>query len=131
MKTLAALLFIAGMAALAIQLARLPTVADGRVVAADRLEEFRKDGVTGLDCDAAIPIRRDGASFTCVAVLGNGATQVVDFLLKPDGTVAWKPQPPTRAHAPRPAAPAERPEAADPAAQPRKPASGDPWANRP
>jgi hypothetical protein len=110
MRTLAAWLFIAGIAALAIWLARLPTVATGRAMAADRIEEFRKDGVTGMECDAEIPIGRNGAAFTCVAALGNGATQVVDFTLKMDGTLAWKPQPPT--HTP-----------------PRKPASGDPWGN--
>ena len=48
MRTLGALLFIAGTAALAIALARMPTVADGRVIAADRLEEVRKDGVVGM-----------------------------------------------------------------------------------
>ena|SRR5262249_12847423 len=113
MRTLAALLFIAGTAGVAIALARTPTVADGRVIAADLLEEVRKDGVVGMDCDAAIPIGALGASFECIATLGDGATQLVEYTLKPDGQRAWKPQPPT--HAPRP----------------RKPASGDPWGNRP
>jgi hypothetical protein len=112
MRTLAALLFIAGVAALAVALALTPTVADGRVMAADRLEEVRKDGVTAMECDAKIPIGRQGAAFTCVATLAVGATQTVDYLLRPDGQIAAKPQPPTRT--PRP----------------RKPASGDPWGNR-
>jgi hypothetical protein len=72
MRTLVALAFIAGMAAVAVGLARTPTVADGRVVAADLLEDVRKDGVTELD----------------------------DWVLKPDGPPEAKPQPPTRG--PRP-----------------------------
>lgn len=113
MRTAAALLFIAGMAALAIALARMPTIADGRVMAADRLEDVRKDGVTAMECDPKIPIGRQGAAFTCIATLAEGATQIVEYVLRPDGQIAWKPQPPT--HTPRP----------------RKPASGDPWGNRP
>jgi len=101
MRTLAAWLFIAGVAAVAIWLARTPTVADGRAVAADRIEEFRKDGVTSMECDDRIPIGRNGAAFTCIAALGNGATQVVDFTLKSDGALVWKPQPPTRTPSPR------------------------------
>lgn len=114
MRTLAAWGFIAGAAAVAIWLARMPTVADGRAVAADRIEEFRKDGVTGMECDDRIPIGRNGAAFTCVAALGDGATQVVDFTLKPDGTLAWKPQPPTHTPPPRKPAPPERNPVSDP-----------------
>jgi len=110
---MAAWLFIAAMAAVAIALARMPTVADGRVIAADRLEEVRKDGVVDMDCDAQIPINRAGAAFRCIATLTDGATQLVEYTLRADGQVVWKPSPPS--HAPRP----------------RKPASGDPWGNRP
>jgi hypothetical protein len=113
MGTPGALLFIAGTAALAIALARTPTVADGRVVAADRLEEARRDHAIGMDCDAQIPIGRAGATCTCIATLADGATQLVEYTLRPDGQWMGKPQPPT--HAP----------------QLRKPASGDPWGNRP
>lgn len=111
MRTLAALGFIAGAAALAIWLARMPTVADGRAMAADRLEEVRKDGVTAMVCDDEIPIGRRGAMFRCVATLEGGATQVVEYTLKPDGGLAWKPQPPTRTK------------------PPGKPAPGDPWSD--
>src|SRR5947209_5777494 len=110
MRTLVALVFIAGVAAVAIGLARTPTVADGRVIAAEVLEDVRKDGVATVDCDPAIPIGVRGATFRCVATLTDGATQVVDFTLTPDGHREAKPQPPIRG-----------PEA-------RKPAAGDPWA---
>src|ERR1700759_1858981 len=114
MRTLATWGFIAGAAALAIGLARTPTVADGRALAADRIEEFRKDGVTGMECDDRIPIGRNGAAFTCVAALQSGASQIVDFALKPDGSLAWKPQPPTRKSQSRPPASQERSPASDP-----------------
>jgi hypothetical protein len=114
MRTLAAWGFIAGVAALALWLARTPTVASGRVMAADRIEEFRKDEVTAMECDDRIPIGRTGAAFTCIAALQSGATQVVDFLLKPDGTLAWKPQPPTRTPPTRKPVPPERNPGFDP-----------------
>ncbi len=115
MRTLAALAFIAGMAAVAIGLARTPTVADGRVIAADRLEEVRKDGVVAMECDPAIPIGVRGATFTCIATLRDGWTQVVDYTLKPDGQPEARPQPAVRGSRPRL----------------RKPAPGDPWAETP
>src|SRR6185369_476581 len=98
-----------------IGLGRTPTVADGRVIAAGLLEEVRKDGVAELECDPAIPIGVRGATFTCIATLLDGATQVVDYTLKADGQYEARPQPPT--HGPRPRL--------------RKPAQGDPWAERP
>ncbi len=113
MRTLAALAFIAGVAAVAVGLARTPTVADGRVIAAGLLEDVRKDGVAEMECDRAIPIGVRGATFTCVARLADGATQVVDYTLKPDGQYEARPQPPTRGPGLR------------------KPAPGDPRAETP
>ena len=113
MRTLAALAFIAGVAAVAVGLARAPTVGDGRVIAAELLEDARKDGVVAMECDPVIPIGMRGAAFTCVATLSAGATQVVDYTLKPDGQYEAKPHPVTR----------------EPRA--RKPAPGDPRAERP
>jgi hypothetical protein len=101
MRTLAALVFIAGIAAVAVGLARTPTVADGRVIAATLLEDVRKDGVIALECDRAIPIGVRGAAFTCVASLADGASQVVEYTLKPEGEYEAKPQPPTRGPRPR------------------------------
>jgi hypothetical protein len=113
MRTLVALVFIAGVGAVAVGLARTPTVADGRVMAAEVLEDVRKDGVAAVACDPAIPIGVRGATFRCVATLTDGATQVVDFTLTPEGRREARPQPPTRG----------------PGA--RKPAAGDPSAERP
>jgi len=108
MRTLAALVFIAGVAGLAVALMRTPTVADGRTVAAGLLEDVRKDGVVSLECDPHIPIGIGGAQFTCIATMVDGATQVVDYALKPDGQYEAKPHAPTR----------------DP--RPQKPRGGDP-----
>jgi hypothetical protein len=102
MRTLAALVFIAGVAAVAVGLARIPTVADGRVIAAGLLEDVRKDQVNAMECDAAIPIGVRGAAFRCVATLADGATQVVDYTLQPDGQYEAKPQPPTHGQGPPP-----------------------------
>ena len=113
MRTLAALVFIAAIAAVAVGLARARTVADGRVIAAELLEDARKDGVVAMDCDPAIPIGVRGAAFTCTATLSAGATQVVDYMLKPDGQYEAKPH-----------AVIQEPRA-------RKPAAGDPSAERP
>jgi len=81
MRTLALLVFIGGAAAVAIFLARQPTVADGRVMEADLLEQLRQHGVTGMDCDRTIPIGRGGAVFTCMATLDSGATQTVEYTM--------------------------------------------------
>ena len=70
------LLFIAAVAAAAIHLARRPTIADGRVMEVDLLAQLRDQGVIGLRCDRAIPIRRDGATFTCVATFDDGSRQI-------------------------------------------------------
>ena len=114
MRTLAALGFIAAVAAVAVGLARTPTVASGRMIAAELLEDARKDGlVVGMECDPVIPIGVRGAAFTCVATLATGATQVVDYTLKPDGQYEAKPHAVTQE------------------SRARKPAPGDPSAERP
>jgi len=81
MRTLALLVFIGGAAAIAILLARLPTVADGHVMEADLLGQLRKAGVVGMACDPKIPISRSGAVFTCVATLDSGVTQTVEYTM--------------------------------------------------
>jgi hypothetical protein len=87
-KTLAALLFIAAVAAVAIHLARRPTIADGRVMETDLLAQLRPQGVTGMQCDRWIPIRRDGARFTCVATLDDGSRQTLRYTMDRAGQLA-------------------------------------------
>jgi hypothetical protein len=111
MRTLAVLLFIAGAAVVGVLLARTPTVADGRVMAADLLEQLRVHGVAAMTCDREIPIGRTGAMFTCVATLATGATQTAEYTMDRAGNLSAKLTAET--------APTER----------RIPSSGDPWAN--
>jgi hypothetical protein len=113
MRTLAVLLFVAGTAAVAIALARQPTVADGRVMEADLLEQLRKVGVTGMACDRDIPIGRSGAVFTCRATLDSGVTQTVEYTMDRAGGLSANLKSSTDG------------------THNQIPASGDPWANRP
>jgi hypothetical protein len=110
-KTLAVLVFIAGTAALAVFLARKPTIADGRVIEADLLANFKKNGVTKMACDSEIPIGKTGAVFRCVATLEDGATQTVEYTLHRAGDYTAKLL------------------GATGATRARIPTSGDPWAN--
>ena len=103
--------FIAGAAALAVVLFCRPTIADGRVIEADLLADLRKAGVVSMSCDREIPIGVAGAQFTCVATLGDGATQTAEFVMHRAGNYTWTmtgQSGPGRA---------------------RIPPSGDPWAN--
>jgi len=121
MRTLGVLLFIAGAAALAIFLARKPTIATGEVMEAEFLALFRPQGVTGMVCDRAIRIGRQGAAFACTATLKDGATQLLDCAMDRDGKLTANP-----AARPRPAT--SPPSAADPPHEGIR-ASGDPWGN--
>jgi hypothetical protein len=90
-KTLAALVFIAGVAATALALAQRPTIADGRVLAAEILPAFRVQGIVGLLCDREIPVGRAGAKFGCTATLGRGTTQRLACSLERDGRFTCAP----------------------------------------
>jgi hypothetical protein len=103
-----------------------------------------------MNCDREIPIRRDGARFTCVVTLSSGATQTIAYAMDREGRLtaiaadgsspASGPSPvagPSLAADPGPAAPepAADPDPAvapDPAPDPRHDGirtSGDPWSN--
>ena len=115
------LVFIASAAAVAILLARKPTIADGRVMEAEFLGLLRPQGVTGVVCDREIPIGRQGAVFACTATLKNGATQLLDCAMNREGKLTANPA----------AAPSRSPA---PAADPGHdgiPTADDPWSNRP
>jgi hypothetical protein len=109
MRTLAAILFIAGSAAIAIGLFYTPTVAEGSVMESELLEQLRPQGVVGVACDPRIPIGRRGAAFQCTVTLADRRAQVLDCELDRDGALRWRPS-----SAPAPDA---------------IPASGDPWSN--
>jgi hypothetical protein len=130
MRTLAVIVFIAGTAAIAIFLARKPTVAAGQVMEEEFLALLRPQGVTGVACDREIPIGRTGAAFACTATLKDGATQLLDCSMDRDGKLLATP-----AASPRPAAtrrPAADPSpAADPAPAADPSPAADPTAADP
>ena len=111
MKTLAVLVFIGGVGGVAVFLATKPTVADGRVMEADLLANFQKNGVTKMACDRDIPIGKDGAVFRCTATLEDGATQTLEYTLHRAGNYTAKLIGSTDA------------------THSRIPTSGDPWGN--
>jgi hypothetical protein len=117
-RTFAALVFIAGVAVAAIWTARIPTVADGRVLEAEILPAFRGQGVVGLACDREVPVGRDGARFGCMASLNGGGRQRLDCTLERDGRFAC---------APGSGVMRDEPEAREPGEQNAPPR--DPWAN--
>jgi len=104
------LLFVAGVAAVAVALARRSTVADGHVMEAEVLALVREYGVVALTCDPKIPIGHGGAVFSCLATLRDGVTQRLDCTLERDGQLTAK----AAGTAPRQIRP-----------------SGDPWGRRP
>jgi hypothetical protein len=91
MRTLAVLAFIAGVAAIAIVLGGMSTVARGPVLEVELLALIRAQGVVGVACDPEIPIGRDGAAFRCTAMLRGGLSQELDCELDREGQLQVKP----------------------------------------
>jgi hypothetical protein len=110
-RSLAALGFVAAVAALGVWLARQPTVADGQVMAADLLAQLQDHGVTAMTCDPKIPIDRDGAVFRCDATLEDGEIQHIEYAMDREGQLA------------------ARLDSSSRAGRRQIPASADPWAN--
>jgi hypothetical protein len=110
-RRLAAVGFIAAIGALAIWLARRPTIADGRVMAADLLAQLRSHGVTRMTCDPQIPIDRQGAVFRCAVTVADGEVQHIEYTMDRTGELTAR-------------------QASGGSAQHRQiPAPADPWAN--
>jgi hypothetical protein len=127
-RTFSALVFIAGVAVAAIWLARMSTVADGRVLEAEILPAFRGQGVVGLACDRAIPVGRDGARFGCTASLGAGGRQRLDCTLQRDGRFACAPASGVMRDEPEVREPAEERDVEPRAPREQNAPPRDPWA---
>lgn len=124
MRTLAALVFIAGCAAIAIWLAHKPTIALGRVLETEILALLRDQGAVGIACDEAVPIGVQGAAFSCTVTLDAAQTQLLACEIDRSGRMTVVPAGPPQPPGVRPFHPR------DPKAPPaEKPASRDPWAN--
>jgi len=82
--------FIGVVAVAGIVVGTRSTVADGRVMAADMLEQARKTDrrVERIECDRAIPIGTQGAKFRCRYFGGEGSTALVEFTMDRAGSLA-------------------------------------------
>jgi hypothetical protein len=85
-RSLAVVVFIAIVAAVAGVAAHSKTVARGEVMAADLLKS-NAGVLTGLSCDPEIPIGVDGAQFWCDAVFKRGGTRRLHFELARTGQI--------------------------------------------
>ncbi|MBA3455201.1 MAG: DUF4333 domain-containing protein [Deltaproteobacteria bacterium] len=77
MSTLATLAFIGAAGAAGTYLAMRPTVADGRVIAADLEASSKEATLSGVTCDREIPIGVRGAEFECTVKVKDGSTAKV------------------------------------------------------
>ena len=86
MRSLAVVVFIAIVAAVAGFAAHSKTIARGEVMAADLLKS-NAAVLSGLSCDPEIPIGVDGAQFWCDAVFKRGGTRRLHFELARTGQI--------------------------------------------
>lgn len=85
MSTLATLAFIGAAAGAGTYLAMRPTVADGRVIAADLMANSKDGKLTEVDCDRDVPLGPRGAEFTCTVSAGDGSTAKLRMSLSRSG----------------------------------------------
>ena len=85
MSTLATLAFIGAAGAAAGYLAMRPTVADGRVIAADLKASSKEIQLTDVTCDREVPIGPRGADFQCSLKATDGSTAKVQMNLSRSG----------------------------------------------
>src|SRR5579862_3234392 len=74
LRSLAVIVFIGGVATVAIYMARRPTIARGEVLAADLM---KSNGATlkAMECDPEVAVGVKGAAFSCRAVFLTGKQQ--------------------------------------------------------
>ncbi len=111
MRTFASLVFIAAAAAGALYLSQRPTVASGKVMAADLMGQLEGKGITSMDCDDQIPIGTTGAVFQCRIAADDGSTARIEYQMNREGGISSKVIDSSGA------------------TKVRVPASGDPWGN--
>ncbi len=114
-KSVVILAFIGAVGTGAVLLAKRETVIDGKVMEADLLAELGKKGITSVECDPAIPVDTNGATFRCKIAASDGSTAVIGFTMDRGAKYTTK----------------VLEESAGPAqeAPERVPPSGDPWNN--
>ena len=85
MSTLATLAFIGVAAAGGTYMAMRPTVADGRVIAADLMANSKDGKLTEVECQREVPLGPRGAEFTCDVKGSDGSTAKVQMNLSRSG----------------------------------------------
>src|SRR5215510_2158458 len=85
MRSLAVIVFIAIVGATGIYFANRPTVARGRVIAADLLQA--SPALRSLECDDAVPIGVAGATFSCRYETKDGERGLVELNYNREGQI--------------------------------------------
>ena len=108
LRSLGVIAFISIAAAAGIYFARRPTVASGKVIAAELVRA--NEEVASMTCDDRIPIGMTGATFHCAVILKNGGVRRVKLVYDRDGRITEAP-------------------ASEPQLAPLVEKTGDPWAD--
>lgn len=85
MKSLAVIVFIAAVAAVALFCAQQRTVARGQALGASLLET--NPMLKSMSCDDAVPIGMDGATFGCKVEFKNGDRVDYKFKMNREGSI--------------------------------------------
>ena len=86
LRSLAIVVFIGGVAALGVYVAKRPTLARGSVIAAQVLDANRGT-LRAVECEDPIEIGVHGARFSCVAQLRDGTRHRVAFRMDRAGHI--------------------------------------------
>lgn len=85
-RTLATLVFIAGVGGGAAYFSQRKTVIKGSVMAADLLEQLKERGITEMTCDDA-PIEKHGAVIRCRVAANDGSRATIEYTMSRDGAI--------------------------------------------
>jgi len=88
-RTLATLVFIAGVGATAVFVAQKKTVIRGDVMAADLMKQLDGRGITEVSCDDA-PVDNKGAIFVCRVAANDGSRATFEYTMNRDGAISAK-----------------------------------------
>jgi hypothetical protein len=89
-KSLLAIVFIAGVAGGAIMLATKKTHIRGEVMAASMMDAVAAKGIIKIDCDPDIPITNVGAVFDCTFAHRDGSTAKFHYVMNRAGKLDQK-----------------------------------------
>jgi hypothetical protein len=88
-RTLATLVFIAGVGGGAVYLSQKKTVIKGSVIAADLQKQLESRGITQVDCDDAIADKK-GAVILCRVAASDGSRATFEYTMNREGSISGK-----------------------------------------